>query len=449
MIKLREEFNKGLFWTVGNGLSISIWKDNWLTGGKATTFALPNVDTSSDIKVNSLISNQQWDRNKIERLFNYRGLQQIQKIKLPYNNISDKLVWSSDRNGNFSTRSAYELISNNKTPRIDYHSWIWKLNTYPKIKNFLWRLSHNGLPTKMKLYQKNIVIPLSCNACQNPEEDVKHLFFQCPFTINQIYEQDPVTLGYIRNINLNNEQIKTILLDLSSTMPKEKIIILATTWWAIWYFRNQNLFLTNPTEKIQNLPRFIKTLRLNWGKTRNLNKEPTENIHTLKKQPPRKKRNIHWVKPDVHKFKVNFDGAVNTNGNSAMGFIIRDHSGRPVFMDHESGTNLSVLQTEALALRAAIRKVKELNLSLVEIKGDNLCLINVLKGIWCCPWDVDPIVSDIRFELSNCPGFHFSHVFREINQVADCIAKLGFLQDRSDWRDDLELSALIRNDALG
>ena len=92
MIKLREEFNKGLFWTVGNGLSISIWKDNWLTGEKATTFALPNVDTSTDIKVNSLISNQQWDRNKIERLFNYRGLQQKQNIKLPYNNNSDKLV---------------------------------------------------------------------------------------------------------------------------------------------------------------------------------------------------------------------------------------------------------------------------------------------------------------------------------------------------------------------
>ena len=100
------------------------------------------------------------------------------------------------------------------------------------MKNFLWRLSHNGLPTKMKLYQKNIAIPLSCNACQNLEEDAKHLFFQCPFTINQIYEQDPVTLGYIRNINLNNAQIKTILFDLSSTMPKEKRIILGTTWWA-------------------------------------------------------------------------------------------------------------------------------------------------------------------------------------------------------------------------
>ena len=125
--------------------------------------------------------------------------------------------------------------------------------------------------------------------------------------------------------------------------PRKKLSYSQLPWWAIWYFRNQNLFLTNPTEKIQNLPRFIKNLRLNWEKTRNLNKEPTENIHALKKQPPRKKRNIHWIKPDANKFKVNFDGAVNINGTSAMWFIIRDHSGRPVFMDHESGTNLSVL----------------------------------------------------------------------------------------------------------
>ena len=77
-----------------------------------------------------------------------------------------------------------------------------------------------------------------------------------------------------------------------------------------------------------------------------MNKEPTENSNTVKKQPPRKKRNIYCVKPDMHKFKVNFDGAININGTSAMGFIIRDHSGRPVFMDHESGSNLSVLQTD-------------------------------------------------------------------------------------------------------
>ena len=177
-------------------------------GKNARDLALHNVDTNTDIKVNSLITNQQWDRNKIEQFFGTRGLNHILAIQLPLNNIPDKLVWSSNRNGIFSTRSAYELITNNNPPIIDYHSWIWKVNTYPKIKNFLWRLSHNGLPTKAKLYQKNIPVPLNCDACQNLFEDAKHLFFECPFTIDQINKQDS---SLIRNINLDNKPLHSLL----------------------------------------------------------------------------------------------------------------------------------------------------------------------------------------------------------------------------------------------
>ena len=118
-------------------------------------------------------------------------------------------------------------------------------------------------------------------------------------------------------------------------------------------------------------------------------------------------------------------------------------------MDNKSGLKTSILQTEALALRFAIRKLKELNLSFVEIEGDNLCLINVLNDIWVCPWDVEPIIYDIRFELSSCPGFILSHVFREVNQVADCINKIGFRDRELGWKDNSELLALIRKDALG
>ena len=95
-------------------------------------------------------------------------------------------------------------------------------------------------------------------------------------------------------------------------------------------------------------------------------------------------------------------------------------------MDNECGTNLSVLQAETLALRMATTKIRELNLSIVEIEGDNLCLINVLNGIWLCPWKINLFISDIFSDLIGYVDFRFVHVFREVNQAADRIAKLGF-----------------------
>ena len=41
------------------------------------------------------------------------------------------------------------------------------------------------------------------------------------------------------------------------------------------------------------------------------------------------------------------------------------------------------------------------------------------------------------------------HVFREVNQVADRVAKLGFSLAVGDWRLDPQLLKLIRLDAIG
>ena len=97
----------------------------------------------------------------------------------------------------------------------------------------------------------------------------------------------------------------------------------------------------------------------------------------------------------------------------------------------------------------AIKKIRELNLSIVEIEGDNLCLINVLNDIWLCPWKINLFISDIFSDLIGYVDFRFVHVFREVNQVADRIAKLGFSGPQRCWKNDLELEALIRKDALG
>ena len=83
------------------------------------------------------------------------------------------------------------------------------------------------------------------------------------------------------------------------------------------------------------------------------------------------------------------------------------------FMDNDSCDNLSVLQAETLALSMAIKKIKELNLSIVEIEGDNLCLMNVLICTWNCPWNINLLTSDTLFYIRFLQGLCFRHVVDE------------------------------------
>ena len=133
----------------------------------------------------------------------------------------------------------------------------------------------------------------------------------------------------------------------------------------------------------------------------------------------------------------------------SIGFALRNHVGDIVELGSQKVRVDSALKAEALALSLAVKTARKLNLSLIEIEGDNLCLINVLNGIWSCPWEINMIVNDILFDFRFFAGVRCAHVFRELNQVADRLAKIGLGSQLSAWNEDKELHVLVRKDALG
>jgi hypothetical protein len=48
---------------------------------------------------------------------------------------------------------------------------LWKMEIPGKVKNFLWRLAHNSLPTRMNIKRKGVELDTLCPVCNRLDED--------------------------------------------------------------------------------------------------------------------------------------------------------------------------------------------------------------------------------------------------------------------------------------
>ena len=89
-------------------------------------------------------------------------------------------MWKLSKDGDFSTKSAYNWL--NRTQQIEttfQGQWIWKIDTLPKIINFLWLCMHNSLPVRAVLARRGILQDSSCPLCNNSQETIRHLLIEC------------------------------------------------------------------------------------------------------------------------------------------------------------------------------------------------------------------------------------------------------------------------------
>lgn len=88
-----------------------------------------------------------WDKEKIQRLLPFE-MDRILMIKPSKTGCSDKIIWLKTKDGNYSTKSGYWAacesreppVHNQQVSPVDWEKGIWKLNTDPKIKLFIWKI---------------------------------------------------------------------------------------------------------------------------------------------------------------------------------------------------------------------------------------------------------------------------------------------------------------------
>lgn len=209
-----------------------------------------------------------WNRELLARILPHEEAT-ILSIKPSKSGAPDKLVWLGTSSGDYTTKSGYlkalelsnEQSQTHTGPVIDWNSSVWRLQTNPKIKFFVWKVFKEALPVGERLAARNISVDTTCKVCNNVES-INHLFLHCDIAY-KVWKLAPFSpcIDSRRLLDLTtawNGLCKLICLPPSGVTSGS-----LAPWilWSLWLARNNRIFnnkTTTPEEIINNAVRAAK-----------------------------------------------------------------------------------------------------------------------------------------------------------------------------------------------
>lgn len=145
----RDAIAPQVMWVVGNEKHISIRDDRWLKIGHIGGFVSPFEPS----KVADLIDveTRQWKEDLLRSLFEEHLVMAIKVIPLGLPTTEDKLVWTNNKLGNYTVKSAY---FSNRKPTNHRESTP---TTSHQFNPDLWKCIWNSV-----IQPKNKILPLEC-----------------------------------------------------------------------------------------------------------------------------------------------------------------------------------------------------------------------------------------------------------------------------------------------
>lgn len=155
--------------------------------------------------------------------------------------LDDALHWKSERNGNYTVRSAYRLTENtthnHNSNRVDGNrDTIWKLKVPPKVRNFLWRLGRNCIPTRDVLISRGLEVPSLCPFCGEFEETNLHLFADC-ITASAVWSALSVP-QLLAHEAATTDSFHSWFFSVLQQLQGDLRVVWAMNMWSIWSSRN-------------------------------------------------------------------------------------------------------------------------------------------------------------------------------------------------------------------
>ena len=128
-----------------------------------------------------------WNWEKLSFVVPSTIKEKINAIPIPlFGESKDFISWKYTLNGEFSTASAYKLAKPDECQIPEFlGGWIWKLDTAPKIRHFLWLCHHRSVPVRETITAKGVECDTICLVCKNAEESLSHALRECPLTLEE------------------------------------------------------------------------------------------------------------------------------------------------------------------------------------------------------------------------------------------------------------------------
>ncbi|WCJ29809.1 Retrovirus-related Pol polyprotein from type-1 retrotransposable element R2 [Euphorbia peplus] len=423
ILKGRPILEKGLCWRVGNGQSINIWEDNWIsTQSYKKPLVRSNVLPSNLVQCLIDPDHRCWNREAVQAAFLPSEVAAILSIPISYRLPEDIMFWSCSKNGVYSVKSGYQQAESirrsnegsSSTLRTQSKIWriIWQSKVPPKVKLFSWKAVHNALPTLNELFKRGINVEDYCCFCGSVGETLSHILCSC-FRAKEIWK---LFNPNIRIDKLYTGSIETWLLEVFSIVDAQTFNSFMLTIWMIWFNRNR---------LVHGVPPFTASDLLNKVRELiddyNCSLEQAPQVLAVNSESFSKRS---WSPPIGESYKLNCDAAIIADKFiCSLGMVIRNASGQPMVSACFPNVRCNnVAEAEALAVLYGIKLALDCSLYQLEVETDSSSVVHALQDVSPYRNELGLICEDIRCLTACFSCITFNHVSRDANGLAHSLA---------------------------
>lgn len=406
---------------IGNGNTTSVWKDSWFCSTTKTVPFGPPTEATRDLVVSDLLIrwSGEWNRTMVESVLPELA-EEIYLVKPSLLKAEDAFCWLKTKTGDYSVKSGYyalrEETSIQRTlpPTVtsfDWQKFVWRENTSPKLKLFLWKLCRGALPLRANLQGRGIITTGTCPHCNNPETTY-HLFFSCPFAL-QVWDLVP----FQARPNFSHaSSLHECFLIMSTCicLPPTGLSSNLFSWvlWGLWTTRNMLIFENRAIPARTTVDKATSSAR-EW-----LLAQATSSPNHF--SPPQSVVQLP-IAPDV--IRCNTDAAWTVAKRAGLGWHFDDitrhiRTEASKVTDHVS----SPLMAEALALREAVQTAQRNAYTNVWFRTDSQELARAINSKTYSV-ELFGVLTDIELLSSYFRFFFVSFISRDHNGGADTLAK--------------------------
>ncbi|KAJ3701906.1 hypothetical protein LUZ61_005611 [Rhynchospora tenuis] len=422
VVKMRDFFTNHVEWRLENGKKVNALSQPWFQNWSVREQATP---ADRKLKVISLLdgSTGDWKMQELSQLFQPNQIHSIiGGTNKPNVNSEDddRMVWLKTKNGRYVVKEGYKELTcgHSQFRSVQNVNWqiVWKWKGIsPKVKIFLWRLLHKGLPLGVNMHARFTNYSPMCQRCQQENEYEMHCLFFCN-TSRQVWFGSPLGIR-VHELSLD---IATTITQIMGAMDEEGNSLFANTLWELWKERNKNVIEHLPF-KPQDVLQRVKTLGV------------YNQANVVAVQQRANERMVHEkYEFDAQGWQVVMDGSWDTSNLAGGAYVVYNKG-----CVHSTGLIAFQVQdpfhAEAMTMQEAVNYMN-VNLNLpratrIQFFSDCLNLVeavNQRENTDLPSWRAKHVVTDLIKQLEERnEGMTVHHVQREAVSQAHGLANIA------------------------